>query len=797
MRNLLFLALLACSGVATAQLNAELLANLTYDDGVNDIWGYAAPDGTEYAIVGLENGVSFVSLADPENPVELHRIAGTNSPWRDMKTFGEYAYSVADVGSEGLTAFDLRFLPDSLPFQRTTYQVPGVASTFGRAHNIYIDEPTGIAFTAGGSRNIIDGGILMFDLNADPMSPPLVGVGPAVYSHDVYVKGDTMYCSEINQGNLTLYGIADFDNITLIGRTKTPFEFTHNAWTTDDAQNIFTTDELANAPVGSYDISDPSDIRLLDEYRPLGSIGNGVIPHNVHVIDDYLSISYYTDGLRVVDASKPDNLIEVANWDTWPGADGDFNGAWGATPFLPSGLTLVSDRQTGLYVIDVNYVRAARLEGIITDELLGTPINDVQVSITAPQENEGSTDALGRYRTGLASAGTYTVTFTAENYDPLTVEVDLLNDVCVVLDTTMTTSIPRFPISVTVIDDETEEVIPGASFVLYDDAREDVSRRTDADGKVFLQAVFDGTYDLYVAEWGYQTQSITETSPSALGDVTIRLRRGYMDDFVTNEGWELTEQASTGNWERVFPLGTFLGDTPFAPGSDVEDDFGGLAYITGQGISGGSSGSNDVDGGTTLLVSPPFKNIGPQDSLVVNYQYWFANGGGDTDADDAMRIYISNGIDTVLVREYLEDGVREWRSDSFRVVDFVEETAELRLLVETFDLGNGHLVEAGFDNFFVTARDWPVGTDNTLVEGVTATVYPNPTANEFTLQFELDGLPDPSVRITDALGRRVSGQRITSGTGALTFGNDLPQGFYFVEIFTGAQRAYVTKVVKQ
>ena len=68
--------------------------------------------------------------------------------------------------------------------------------------------------------------------------------------------------------------------------------------------------------------------------------------------------------MRVADASKPDNIIEVANYDTWLGADGDFNGAWGAYPFLPSGLTLVSDRQSGLYVVDVNYKRAARLEGI-------------------------------------------------------------------------------------------------------------------------------------------------------------------------------------------------------------------------------------------------------------------------------------------------------------------------------------------------------------------------------------------------------------------------------------------------
>lgn len=792
---MLVLALIACSGALSAQLNATLRSNLDYADEVNDVWGYAAPDGTEYAIVGLENGVSFVSLADPDNPVEVQRIAGTNSPWRDMKTFGEYAYSVADVGVEGLTAFDLRFLPDSLPFQRSTYTVPGFDNIFARAHNIYIDTETGIAFTAGGSRAVNDGGMLMFDLNADPMSPPLIAVGPEIYSHDVYVQGDRMYGSEIYRGNLTIYDISDLDNIVEIGTTPTPFEFTHNAWTTADANTIFTTDEKSDAPVAAYDISDPSDIRLLDEYRPLATVNRGVIPHNVHVVDDYLSISYYTDGLRVVDASKPDNLIEVANWDTWPGADGDFNGAWGAMPFLPSGLTLVSDIQTGLYVVDVDYVRAARLEGVISDALFGTPINNVQVSIDALQENEGTTDALGRYKTGLASSGTYTVTFTAENYDPLTVEVDLANDVCVILDTVMTTSVPRFNVNLVVVDDETGAPVPGASFVLYDDDRNATSRSTDANGTVSLLGVFDGSYDLFVAQWGYRTASDLALSPSTLTDRTVRLRRGFMDDFVTDEGWELTSVAGTGNWERVFPRGTDF-NGPFAPGSDATDDLGGLAYITGQG-NGGEASQDDVDDGTTTLTSPPFGAIGAQDSLVVSYQYWFANGGGNGPIDDAMRILIDNGQESVVVRNYLEDSVRQWRSDSFLVNDFVTPTDELRLIVQTFDLGNGHLVEAGFDNFSVNSGQISVSTDDVAISGVNAVVFPNPSSDEFTLRFEPGNLPNLSVRVSDATGRRVSERRIAPGSGTLTFGRELARGFYFAELLTNGQRAYVTKVVKQ
>jgi hypothetical protein len=36
----------------------------------NDSWGWTDPlDGTEYALMGLNDGTAFVDLSDPENPV--------------------------------------------------------------------------------------------------------------------------------------------------------------------------------------------------------------------------------------------------------------------------------------------------------------------------------------------------------------------------------------------------------------------------------------------------------------------------------------------------------------------------------------------------------------------------------------------------------------------------------------------------------------------------------------------------------------------------------------------------------
>ncbi|MEL6276695.1 MAG: choice-of-anchor B family protein, partial [Bacteroidota bacterium] len=387
----LLLALASTSIFSQQAFNTVLRSRVQYPDALlNDIWGYTAPDGTEYALVGKRNGVSIVSLADPDNAVEVDVIPGQQSVWRDLKAFGDYAYVVADQGNEGLTIIDLSTLPDSVTWTHNNLQPPG-GGTLNRAHNIYIDTETGLAYISGSNLN--GGGMLIYDIASNPGSADFVAFAPNIYAHDVYVQDGRMYASEINIGRLAIYDVSDPRDVTFIGERETPFAFTHNAWTTADGNYVFTTDERADAPVAAYDISDPSTPVLIDEFRPGRSVGSSVIPHNVHVLNEYLAISYYTDGLEIVDVSVPDNGIEVAYYDTWLGGDGGFNGSWGAYPFLPSGLVLATDIANGLFVIEVDYKRGARLKGLISDADLGTPLNDVTVTLSSPENANTATDA--------------------------------------------------------------------------------------------------------------------------------------------------------------------------------------------------------------------------------------------------------------------------------------------------------------------------------------------------------------------------------------------------------------------
>ena len=258
---------------------------------------------------------------------------------------------------------DLTNLPDTVTAFNWTPNIPNLGLLW-TIHNIYIDE-FGYAYLAGSNLN--NGGMIYVDVFSNPGMPEVAGIGAPVYSHDVFVRDNKSYSSEINNGQFSIYDVTDKNNTILLGQQPTDFEFTHNAWLSDDSNILYTTDELANAPVGSYDISDPTDIKVLDQFVPFETLGDGVVPHNVHVWNDWLIISYYTDGCIIVDGSNPENLVEVGNFDTFIPPTTGFQGAWGAYPFLPSGLILISDIGNGLFVLEPNYVRACWLEGNITD----------------------------------------------------------------------------------------------------------------------------------------------------------------------------------------------------------------------------------------------------------------------------------------------------------------------------------------------------------------------------------------------------------------------------------------------
>ncbi len=710
-KNLWLIVMLAFFQLANAQLNVSYVSNITYSQSLNDVWGYVAPDSTEYALVGTATGTSIVSLADPAMPVELAFIPGANSTWRDIKTWGNYAYVTCDSGSDGLLVIDLTNLPNSVDSYFLTDLPIG---TLTQCHNIYIDE-YGYAYLAG--CNLNGGGMIFLDCFSDPYYPAYAGVAPDTYSHDVYVRDNLMYSSEIFLGRFAIYDVSDKDNVSLLGSQQTDFSFTHNTWLSDDGNILFTTDEQGGAPVGSYDVSDPSDIQVLDLFKPLETLGDGVIPHNVHVWEDWLIISYYTDGCILVDGSNPSNLIEVGNFDTYIPPSTGFQGAWGAYPYLPSGLILISDIGNGLYVLEPNYVRACWLEGFVTDSLNGLPVNNADVLILASQLNTGATDVLGEYKTGIATAGNYDVVFSAPGYHTKTINaVNLENGVLTNLDVELVPLV-SYAISGQVVEASNGLGIPNAKVFLVGSIN-NIELTTDSDGNFSLASIFEDTYEVYAGKWGYQSNLELMTVSGGPGSVVVELEEGYRDEFAVDLGWTVNGNAQTGMWTIGDPIGTTTGGgQPANPELDLDFDLGPRCYMTGN--DGGGVGNDDVDDGNTVLTSPPM-DLTTYNYPVLSYHTWFFNGGGNGDPNDELTVSVSNGTTTVLLQT-IDQTSTPWQGPFFFLLsDYIDITNDMTVIFETADQpDSGHLVEAAIDLFEVREADSYTNFSASVMEGCT------------------------------------------------------------------------------
>ncbi|MFM7901523.1 MAG: LVIVD repeat-containing protein, partial [Bacteroidota bacterium] len=239
-------------------------------------------------------------------------------------------------------------------------------------------------------------GTVICDLT-DPWNPAYVGSYGAFYVHDGTVRNDTLWSSEIFNGQFSVVDVTDKSNPAVISSHPTPGLFNHNGWFSDDGRYFYTTDEQNNTPLGVFDVSDMSNITLVNTYYN-DSLSNKEI-HNVRVFNDYLINPSYGSQLTIVDAARPLNLVEIARHPT-----GGFL-CWDASPYLPSGNIIATDMDGEFYVFAPYYQRACYLEGNVTNSGTGAPILNVNAVILGTSAND-STDILGDYRTGYPTSGT-------------------------------------------------------------------------------------------------------------------------------------------------------------------------------------------------------------------------------------------------------------------------------------------------------------------------------------------------------------------------------------------------------
>lgn len=335
----------------------------------NDIWGWTdSADGSEYALVGLDNGTAFLSLPKDGTPVYLGSL-GTQtsaSAWRDIKVYRDHAFIVSEAEGHGMQIFDLTKLRN-ISDPPVYFSAGTLYAGFGNAHNLVIDEDTGIAYAVGTDRGDLYGGGVHFIDISDPANPLSAGgYGGSGYTHDAqvvtYNGPDTDYSGReifigANEDKIVLLDVTDKSNPAKISELSYPnLGYTHQGWFTENKRYFLLGDELDEISFGFNSrtlVFDFSDLDLPQlHYTYSGT--TTAIDHNGYVLGDRFYLANYTAGFRLVDISQlPGRFMEeTAYFDTHPESDrASFDGVWSIYPFLPSGRILLNDISGGFFMV--------------------------------------------------------------------------------------------------------------------------------------------------------------------------------------------------------------------------------------------------------------------------------------------------------------------------------------------------------------------------------------------------------------------------------------------------------------
>ncbi|MEO0472427.1 MAG: choice-of-anchor B family protein [Bacteroidota bacterium] len=333
-----------------ATIPPAFFINNTY----NEIWGWHDEvKDREYAIIGSSIGTHFFDITDTSNVVQVDFVAGKADDMihRDYKNKGEFLFMVADEWESSLQVVDMSYLPDSV------HLVYDSDTLFQISHNIWIE---GNRMYACVPRNVSPGfppgaNFGLYDI-ADPANPILIDTyNQYGVVHDLYSRNDTVYLNTEFAG-LRIVDMTDPLNPNLIGSVSSyPFQgYNHSGWLTDDGKYYVFADETHGMPLKVLNVQDFDNLAINSFLFPSLDFMNrdsSAIGHNPLIVDNFVFVSYYYDGVYVFDITDPIQPTLAGFYDTYPAANDEFyRGVWGVYPLLPSGLVLASDMQTGLYV---------------------------------------------------------------------------------------------------------------------------------------------------------------------------------------------------------------------------------------------------------------------------------------------------------------------------------------------------------------------------------------------------------------------------------------------------------------
>ncbi|MBI1288544.1 MAG: T9SS type A sorting domain-containing protein [Flavobacteriales bacterium] len=254
--------------------------------------------------------------------------------------------------------------------------------------------------------------------------------------------------------------------------------------------------------------------------------------------------------------------------------------------------------------------------------------------------------------------------------------------------------------------------------------------------------------------------------------IMVGFTQNRIEDFdnFQDAGWVEglpTDNNSTGTWTIDAPVGSFSDagvmvqtDQDHTPGA------GNIACaITGNSTSASAGiGDNDVDDGSTTLLSPIF-DVSEFTNPAISYWRYYTNSpptGANPGADWWQVLVTDNGTDWVFV-ENSKVSDPSFRRVAFRVADYVQLTDQVRVKFIASDsthlgqnLDGGSLVEGAMDDLQLWEEEGGAMSGINESEITTLSVYPNPTSGVVSLNMQLESASSVSVELFNVVGAMVA-----------------------------------------
>lgn len=205
-------------------------------------------------------------------------------------------------------------------------------------------------------------------------------------------------------------------------------------------------------------------------------------------------------------------------------------------------------------------------------------------------------------------------------------------------------------------------------------------------------------------------------------------------------------------------------------------------------------GEQDVDGGSTSLVSPVI-DLSVTQGAVISYWRWYTNAPptGTNPGQDLWQVFASGDAGATWVPvEATRRSDRAWRRNAFRVADVLGDVPTIRMkfvasdsLLTDVDQGGGSLVEAAIDDLRLWGTDITIAVDEKSVDS-RLRVWPVPAREVVHVR---SGSPWISVdyEVLDMTGRVIhAGSHVAAEVLAIPVA-DLSTGHYVLRLIAGGQ----------